>query len=48
MSEHSCGAIKLNNGPNGRIKTNGFSRSDFGLRPPETHSWPLRASQTPD
>ena len=25
MSDYSCGSIMLNNLPNGRIKTNGFS-----------------------
>jgi len=31
-SDYSCGAIKLNNGPNARIKTGRFSWLGFGLR----------------
>jgi len=34
MSGYSCGAIKLNNGPIGRIKISGFSRMDFSLWTP--------------
>jgi len=31
MSDYSCNAIKLTNGPNERIKTDGFSWLDFGF-----------------
>jgi len=34
MSDYHCGAVKLNNGPNGRLQTSRFSWLDFGLRPP--------------
>ena len=37
MPNHSFGAIKLNNGPNGRIKTSEFSLLNFSLRTPNTH-----------
>jgi len=35
MSDYSCDAIKLNIGPNERIKTSRFSWLGFGLRTPE-------------
>jgi len=31
MLNYSCGAIKVNNGPNGRINISGFLWLDFGL-----------------
>jgi len=34
MSDYSCGAIKLTNGLNGRIKTNEFSWLNFGFKNP--------------
>jgi len=47
LSHYSCGVIKLNNGPNGWIKTSRFSCLYFGLRTVWKHSWTPGGSRYP-
>jgi len=48
MSEYGSGVIKLNNGPNGQVKSLKFSWLDFGLQMPwNALNEPPRGSQTP-
>jgi len=48
MSDCSCGAMKLNSGPDWWIKTSGFTPLDFGLRIPKQHiHGPIRSSWIP-